>query len=89
MQAILLSNFIKGEVKNFRSNFNDSILEINSNLYNLVKWEVEKLTDELTHKIIDDDFDLSNGDIYDRKIATPINYSKNKIVALIIKYNGD
>lgn len=87
--SIELNDYIKSEVSNFRLNFNDAILNVNRELFNVIKLKIENLSDHLIITISDDTYDLTNPDLFEAHISTPINYAKNEIVALLISYTGD
>jgi hypothetical protein len=86
---IELNKFIKNEVSKFRVNFNDAILNVNRALFDAIKLKIEGLSDHLVTVISDGSYDLTDVDLYSVHIATPINYTKSEIVALIITYKGD
>jgi hypothetical protein len=87
--AINLNSYIKNEVSKFRVNFNDSILNVNRNLFNSIKLKVEELNDHLTVVISDGNFDLTDPQEFEQLIAYPINMTKNDVIALLVKYKGD
>lgn len=86
---IELNKFIKSEVSKFRVNFNDGILNVNRALFDAIKLKIEALSDHLVTVISDGNYDLTDAELFSTHIATPINYAKNEIVALIIMYKGD
>jgi hypothetical protein len=86
---IELNKFIKSEVSKFRVNFNDAILNVNRALFDAIKLKIEGLSDHLVTVISDGNYDLTDAELFSTYIATPINYTKNEIVALIITYKGD
>lgn len=88
-EAIEFADFIKNEVRQFRRNFNDGILHVNNNLYAELKKEVEQLTDDLIKTIVDGNYDLTDSNLYDNRIGNPINYSKHKVISLLIQYKGE
>jgi len=87
--SIELNDFIKSEVSKFRINFNDAIMNVNRDLFDTIKFKVEELSDKLIITISDGNHDLTNFDLFETHISSPINYSKNEIVALLITYTGD
>lgn len=87
--SIELNKYIKSEVSKFRINFNDAILNVNRTLFDTIKLKIENLSDNLIVTISDGTYDLTNPDLFDLHIATPINYTKNEVVALLITYKGD
>ncbi|MCD0465973.1 hypothetical protein GJU43_20165 [Flavobacterium sp. LC2016-23] len=86
---IELNKFIKSEVSKFRVNFNDAILNVNRGLFDAIKLKIEKLSDDLITVISDGNHDLTDIELFSIHIFTPINYTKNEIIALIISYKGD
>ncbi len=87
--SIELNGFIKSEVSKFRVNFNDTILNVNRNLFDSIKLKIEELSDHLITVISDGTYDLRDSESFSTHIASPINYTKNEIVALLITYKGD
>lgn len=87
--SIELNNFIKSEVSKFRINFNDTILNVNRDLFDNIKVKIENLNDKLILVISDGHYDLTDPNLFQEHISSPINYTKNEIVALLISYKGD
>lgn len=87
--SLELNKFIKSEASKFRLNFNDAILNVNRPLFDSIKSKIEDLSDLLITVISDCNYDLTDVDTFALQIATPINYTKSEIVALLITYKGD
>ena len=64
-------------------------MNVNRDLFDTIKFKVEELSDKLIITISDGNHDLTNFDLFETHISSPINYSKNEIVALLITYTGD
>lgn len=87
-QKIDLINFIKHKQSVFRKAFLDSLQIITPELYQQALKNIDKLIDDLTISISNDELKLSNPNTYDREIHSKIQYSVNDLYSLIFNYNG-
>lgn len=87
-KIIELNRFINDEASILRTSFYDVILFINKGLYDHIENNIDNLVTKLTEAISNDDYDLKDDNVYNKVITTPINYSKNTLIALIYNFQG-
>jgi hypothetical protein len=84
-------NFISEIKQNqivFRRNFINCFKIIDRNLYQVILYNVDHLTDGLTNTISNEEINLSDENTFDRMFSNNIQHSMNDIYALIMNYNG-
>ena len=87
-EKIEIINFIKKEQSELRKSFLDLVQHINKDLHSELSLNVDKLTDNLTVVISNDEFKLKNEVTYNREIKTKIEYSYNEFLSKIFNYCG-
>lgn len=87
-EIMALNRFIKDEAKAFRISFTDSILQVNRELYDRIKTNVDELVSEMTKALSDDEHKLTNSKTFDKVLGDPIRYSRNSVLAILYSYKG-
>lgn len=87
-EKIEIINFIKKEQSELRKSFLDLVQHINNDLHSELSLNVDKLTDNLTDAISNDEFKLKNEVTYNREIKSKIEYSYSEFLSNIFNYCG-
>jgi hypothetical protein len=87
-EKIEIINFIKKEQSELRKSFLDLVQHINNDLHSELSLNVDKLTDNLTDVISNDEFKLKNKVTYNREIKSKIEYSYSEFLSKIFNYCG-
>lgn len=85
---ISLITFIKKEQSVLRKSFLNLIQHINLDLFNEISDNLDKMTDDLTNAISNDEFKLNNNATYEREINSKIQSSYNFVLSKIFNYSG-
>jgi hypothetical protein len=86
--ALSLNRYVNDLASEFRKNFYDILLSIDSNLYNEIKTNIDELVTKLTTAISNDEHKLTNEKTYNKVILDPITSSKNQLLSSLFKYRG-
>lgn len=87
-EKIEIINFIKKEQSELRKSFLDLVQHINNELHSELSLNVDKLTDNITDVISNDEFKLKNEVTYNREIKSKIEYSYSEFLSKIFNYCG-
>jgi hypothetical protein len=87
-EKIEIINFIKKEQSELRKSFLDLVQHINNDLHSELSLNVDKLTDNITDVISNDEFKLKNEVTYNREIKSKIEYSYSEFLSKIFNYCG-
>jgi hypothetical protein len=88
-EIIALINFIKEEQSKLRKSFIDSFLILIPKVYESMISILDKLTDELTDIISNDELKLRNPKTYEKEINSRINQAHLDIYKIIFNYSGE
>lgn len=87
-EILCLNRYVKDEATNFRVNFNDAIIDIDKELYNKIKHEVDDLIGKLTISFSDNEHKLTNVKTYERIVLLPIRNSRHNVISSLFNYRG-
>ncbi len=87
-QKIEVINFIKDERSKVRKTFGDILINVNPELYNHIKTNLDNLIDKITNIIFDDGLNLHHKPTFDKEIGSLISYSHNDLISKIYNYKG-
>jgi hypothetical protein len=73
---------------NLRRKFTDSLLSIETTLYDAVQKQTDELQEIINTNTFNDGLNLSNEPMYNQSILDPITKSKTDILKLLFKYRG-
>jgi len=87
-EKIEIISYVKEQQSLFRKSFLDLIQCINIELYNKLKNNIDKLTDQLTDSISNDELKLNREKTYNQEIYSHIQLSYNDFLSEIFNYCG-
>ncbi len=87
-EKIAVITKVKKEASDFRKNFLSVIQNLTPDLYKSIQENIDKLTDDLTTAISNDELKLCNEKTYEREIAQKIQDSHSFVLKQIFEFNG-
>ena len=87
-EKIAVITKVKKEASDFRKNFLSVIQNLTPDLYKSIHENIDKLTDDLTTAISNDELKLCNEKTYEREIAQKIQDSHSFVLKQIFEFNG-
>ena len=88
-EKIAIVDSIKEQQSKIRKSFVDVLRGVNPQIYNGVKNNLDKLIDDITTAIFNDNLKINDKATFDKEIGSLISYSRNDLISKIYNYKGD
>ena len=88
IEKIRIINKVKKFASEFRKNFIASLQHLAPLLFTNIQENIDKLTDDLTNAITNDELKLCNEKTYNREIYAKIQSSYSSVLKQIFEYQG-